>query len=484
MKNILSQIPNRYWAYLTFLIWGASCLMLLHKTPYGIDEGAAQALLLVWSVADNVVSPIVTLGLPDFRTVFLAPAGILWTGNVLAAKVTTMVVMSIAAWAFYGWRQRSGETESALIGTGLLLISPMVLMQIDTISVGAYLLAAFVLGAWADLAYRESNRAFSGTYFAQIFLCVFCVTLHPAGLAYPLALLWTWHKNPTDKSHRNYFFGGVAFALVIALILTSGWNHIDWFSNPVRSLSDLILGPTQGDEFGALRWTAGVAMAILLLTIVLKEAARLWADFLGRTLLLALVIGLLAGDDTFAFIALATCLYWGLPLLLRNSGNANGGFAAQRGMVLTITVIIAITFMTIDKAHYLAMQAGTLSPRDTLIKLLAEDSGLFLNDESDHKPAKKKQIRVASQWPGLTMLACRCDALPLPPNAKDSEALWAMLRGVDFLMFDPRTPANSSLAHNLANMNAGKVETVALQAGGVIVQVLPAPPNQPPDKKK
>ena len=28
------------------------------------------------------------LGLPDFRAVFLAPVGFLWTGNVLAAKIT------------------------------------------------------------------------------------------------------------------------------------------------------------------------------------------------------------------------------------------------------------------------------------------------------------------------------------------------------------------------------------------------------------
>ena len=69
------------------------------------------------------------------------------------------------------------------------------------------------------------------------------------------------------------------------------------------------------------------------------------------------------------------------------------------------------------------------------------------------------------------MLACRCGTFPLPPPAKDEQALLAMLRGVNFLIFDPRNPQNSSLSHNLALINAGKVETVALQDGGVIVEV-------------
>ena len=124
MNNWLLRIPQKYWAYLALSLWGALSFMLLHKTSYGIDEGAAQALLLAWSVADNVVSPIVTLGLPDFRAVFLAPVGFLWTGNVLAAKIATIFVMSGAAWAFHAWRQRSGDSEGALLALSLIHIFP------------------------------------------------------------------------------------------------------------------------------------------------------------------------------------------------------------------------------------------------------------------------------------------------------------------------------------------------------------------------
>lgn len=488
MNSLLARIPNRYWAYLALIFWGGLCFLLLHKTYYGIDEGAAHALLLVWSISDNVVSPIVTLGFPDFRTLFLAPVGILWTGNVLAAKISTMLVMAIAAWAVHVWRARSGESEGALIATGLLLISPLVLSQLDRISVAAYLLFTFALGAWSDQIYRESKRAFGGMYFAQLFLCLISVTLHPVGLAYPLALMWTWYKNPLDQAHRNYFLIGISITVLMALALTSGWNHIEWFANPIKSLSSLILGPADGDAFGVFHWIGGIAMLLVLLIIVLKQAGTLWADFLGRICTLALVLGVLTGDEIFAVVALTVCLYWGFPLLLHKSGSSHSSFLGQRGVVLVLSVVISTTFMVIDKAAYQMLPMASLSPRDTLIKALAEDSGLFSGDETTRgdtggKTDTPKHIRVASEWPSLTMLACRCDALPLPPNAQNSDALLAMLKGIDYLIFDPRNPVNSSLSHNIAMMDAGKVETIALQLGGVIIQVKNSPPAIAPEKK-
>jgi hypothetical protein len=483
MNNWLFRIPNRYLAYFALSIWAVLSFMLLHKTSYGIDEGAAHALLLVWSVSDNVVSPILTLGFPDFRTIFLAPAGILWTGNIVAAKITTMLIMAIAAWALHAWRHRSGYGESALLATGLLLISPLLIGQIDAISVAAYLLLIFALGAWSDQLYRESKRAFGGMYFAQILLCLVSITLHPLGLAYPLALLWSWYKNPIGQKHQTYFYFGIAFATLMALALTSGWSHIEWFHNPIMSLSALLLGPAAGDAFGPFHWLCGVGMLFVLISVIWKQAAHLWADFLGRTLLFALLIGLLTGDEIFGIVALAICLYWGFPLLLQRSSSQHRGFWAQQGMVLLISVVISTTFMVIDKENYQLLPMDYLSPRDTLIKTLAEDSGLFSNSDSNQNPSPKTPLRVASQWPGLTMLACRCDALPLPPNAQDSAALFSMLRGIDYLIFDPRNPKNSSLSHNIAMMDAGKVETLALQQGGVIVQIKHPSTTMIPDKK-
>ena len=490
MNNWLSRIPKESWAYLSLALWGSLVFMLLNKTNYGLDEGGAHALLLVWSVADGVVSSIVTLGLPDFRTLFFIPAGVLWTGNVLAAKLTTLLVMAIVAWALHSWRRQSKEAEEAsLLATGLLLISPLILNQIDTISVAPYLLFTFVLGTWADKVYRDSKLALGGMYFSQIFLSLVCITLHPMGLAYPLVLLWTWYKNPLDKEHRNYMFIGIISAMVVALALTMGWHHVEWFTNPIRATSSLILGPSDGGDLGIDGWIFGVGMLCLLLWTVISQAARLWADLLGRILVIALAIGLFVGDEIFAVVALTTILYWGLPVLLNKPVNARGGFWGQRGIALILLFVVSTTFMMGDKSRYQAMLTDELSPRDTLIRALAEEGGDFLKDEpvqdkTVQGKTPKKQLRVASQWPGLTMLACRCDALPLPPEAKDSEALYAMLKGVDYLVFDPHAPANNSLAHNLATMQAGLVETVDLKKGGVIVlvkkQVPAAAPAQVP----
>lgn len=471
MKNWLLRMPQKYWAYLALLIWGAACVMLLNRSSYGIEEGAAQALLLTWSVVDNVVSTVVTLGFPDFRAVFLAPVGFLWTGNLLAAKVFTILVMAIAAWAVHSWRRCSGETESALLATGLLLISPLVFSQIDTISVGPYLLFIFAIGAWSDLKYREFPQAFGGRYFLQMLLCLVSITLHPVGFAYPLALLWRWYKNPLNKKQQNYFFAGIIFTVLLALVLTMGWNHVTWFSNPVSGLSATLLGPAGGKVLEADRWFSGIGALAILLLVVWKQAGNLWTDFLGRIFLIALSIGMLTGGEMLGMFVLVTCLYWGLPLLLRKDTEFQGGFWQQRGVVLVLFVVISTTYMMIDKSHFKAMLAGQLAPSDSLIKAYVDNVESLASDQQKTKMPSGKPIRIASQWPARTMLACRCDTLPLPPAAKDEQALFAMMQGIKYLLFDPRDPANHSLSHNLALMDAGKVETVALQRGGVIVEV-------------
>lgn len=472
MNDRLSRIPQKYWALLSLLLWGALCFMLLHKTVYGIDEGAAHALLLAWSVADNVVSSIVTLGLPDFRAVILAPVGYLWTGNILAAKVATIIVMSGAAWALHAWGRRSGDSEGALLATGLLLISPLVLDQIDSISVAPYLLITFALGVWSDQIYRESPQAFGAMYFAQLFLCMVSTTLHPAGLAYPLALLWSWYRNPLDRKQQSYFIGGIILTVLLSLILTLGWSQVEWFTNPVRSMSSLLLGSVDGEEFGAFRWMTGIGMLFILLLVIWKQAGNLWADFLGRILLGSLVIGILTGDEIFGIIALVTCLYWGLPLVLQKRTDTQGGFWKQRGLAMLLIFVIATIFMNIDKGRYQKVLEGNLAPRDNLIKAFVEYIESASNGEHAQKSPPEKPFRIASQWPARTMLACRCDTLPLPPSVKDEQSLFTMLKGISYLIFDPRDPQNSSLSRNLALMGAGKVETIILQQGGVIVVIM------------
>jgi hypothetical protein len=142
--------------------------------------------------------------------------------------------------------------------------------------------------------------------------------------------------------------------------------------------------------------------------------------------------------------------------------------------------VVSTTYMMIDKENYQSMLAGQLEPSDSLIKYFVEDIASLPNDGNKQSVPVDKPMRIASQWPARTMLACRCDTLALPPAAKDEQAWFAMLQGLKYLVFDPRDPENRSLSHNLALMDAGKVETVALQRGGVIVEIKQSPkvPNK------
>jgi hypothetical protein len=91
--------------------------------------------------------------------------------------------------------------------------------------------------------------------------------------------------------------------------------------------------------------------------------------------------------------------------------------------------------------------------------------------------------RVASQWPGRTMIACRCSALPLPPASEDETLFLANLKGTQFVVFDPLDPVNRDLSRSFAMLGGARAETLALQPGGVLLQLHPqaqAPDPPPP----
>jgi hypothetical protein len=126
--------------------------------------------------------------------------------------------------------------------------------------------------------------------------------------------------------------------------------------------------------------------------------------------------------------------------------------------------------MRADKAHYEIRQLGILSEQDQLIRTLSEEA------ENARKAAEETggnttptHLRIASQWPGRTMIACRCDTLPLPPAARDPQAQLAMMRSVTHLLFDPKRPANVLLARNLASLGGDAAETIELRPEGVLL---------------
>lgn len=468
--NPVSRIPPRYWGYLALALWGVITLLLLRHDAYELNEGAAKALLLVWSVADQVASSVVTFGTPDLRILLYIPVGFLWTGNIFAAKVFTILSLALAAWLLYSWKQRRTGPETALLATGLLLISPLTLTQIDALSPGIYLLLTSALGAWLNTEYRATPRPFGGWYFAQLFISALSVSLHPAGLAYPLTLLWSWHKEPLDRKQQKYFFTGIGLTVLLTLLIEMGWGNLEWMQNPINNLAAIVLGPTLNNTMSATRWVAGFAMLAALATVIIKQYRELWSDFTGRTLLIGLGLGATTGDAAWATIALCTILYFGFPLVLRQKQSPTGGLIHQRGTALLLTFVLSTLFMQADRAHYEVRQHGILSGQDQLIKTLADEAELSRKaaEESDGNTAGTR-LRAASQWPGRTMIACKCDTLPLPPAAKDPEAQLNMLHSVTHLLFDPRLPANIMLARNLSVLGGGQAETIALQPEGVIL---------------
>lgn len=458
-SNLVARVPTQYWVLLILIVWGGLTLLLLREDAYGLDEGAVRALLLNWSIVDNVANPIVVFGVPDFRALLFIPLGIYWSGSLMAAKVFTLLTVFAAAVLLYQWRCRAVGKETALIATGLLLICPVTLLQIDALGVGPYLLLLFALGAWLDQRYRSSVHRFGGMYFSQPVLVAITVTLHPMGLAYPIALLWGWYKEPIEKRQQRYMYIGVALAVAFVAVLQAGWHGLEWWSNPLHALTSAALGPQleTGSDAGVL--VATVAGSILLAVIILN-ARELVADFIGSMLLASVLLGLVAADLAWAMLVVVLVLYYGISKLIAlNEFMGGPGLMRQRGVVLVVLIVLATLFMNIDKAYYRFIKSGVLPPQDQLMHTLALEAA----DTS-------KSFRAVSQWPARTMIIVKRDVLPLPPPAKDGTALLKMIPGITHLVFDPYDAANASLARNIAALS-GVMETLVVQPEGVIVRM-------------
>lgn len=457
LTNLIARIPVRVWVLAVLLIWGGLALLLLRPDGYGIEEGAAHALLLNWTLIDGVASPVYTFGVPDFRAVLFIPVAVYWSGSLLAAKVFTLLITFGAGLLFYRWCSRTASPEAALIATGLWLIAPLTLYAANSLGAGSYLVALFALGAWLDEAYRTEPRPLGGKYFAQMVLAAISVTLHPAGLAHPLALALRWYKAPLSRREQRQVFIGLAVAVIAVVLVRMGWSGLTWWSNPLPVLSGLLTTPgtTVGD---AAHWLGFVAGVLTVWVLWVKRAVWLH-DTTGLMLVLGLVLGLSAADTTWTLLALTAVIYYGVPQLIAlNSAWGGAGLWGQRGGVLLLVVVVATLFMSQDRQQAAHARAAPLAAQDRLLQALVLEAG----DE-------KQPFRVASQWPARTMLVTRRDALPLPPAAKDSVAQLQMLSGMTHLVFDPYR-VERGLARNLSELGA-ELETVVRQEGGVILKV-------------
>jgi len=469
LSKISFQMTPKYWALIALLTWGAAIIAtgMLRFDAFAIEEEAARALLLVWSVVDRIINPIFVLGMPDLRSLLFVPVGIYWPGSVTAAKVFTLIISFTGCMFLYRWSRRHHSDESALIASALFLLSPLLISQVDTLATAPFLLMIFGIGTWLDQAYRRSERVLGGWFFVQMLTILIAVSIHPMALAYPLALILEWFRNPIEDRQQKHIYIGAALAIIFSQLLHSGWD-VQWFSNPLIPLSTMFLGQA---AMSLGHWSIGLFSLAILCALLFANRKLLITDLLGRTLLLALVIGMLSADASWSLIALSMILFLATAALInfnRRLGSHN--FLGQRGLVMLVLFITTTLFMQGNKAQHDAIASNLLSSQDLLIQTLA----IELEDIDD------ESILVMSEWPGRTMIAIKRPVVPLPPEYDDTQTFLKNIKGITHIIFNPARPENATLRRHLANLSAIS-ETLTLQEGGAIITI--SSDNKPPTAK-
>jgi hypothetical protein len=456
---------------LLLLPWAILVGLTFRASPYGLTEEGAKALLLAWSIGDQVASAVLTLGAPDIRAILFLPLGFLWSGQVIAAKVLTLLTMAGAGVALYRWRRREDQDEAALLATGLLLIAPLTVESISALSAAPFLLAICGAAAWLNQMLGSERGALGGSFFSQLLLCGAAVSLHPAGLAYPAVLFFTWWSKPPDERHRRHFLLGIPLVVLLVLTMRLGWPGMAWGQNPLSAAAAVFFGNRTENPLSIEDWLIGLTVLALTSAVALHERRRLVADLTGGTLLLGVLFGAVAADRTWGVLMLALLLYGGLPWLLRACAPLAGrGLLVQRGWLWLLLLLTCTSFMRTHKSDYEAGRDDLLSAQDQLIRGFVEGvSSLQTGERAGGQPAAP--ILVASSWPARTSIACKCDGLPLPPVAKDPEKQLAMMRGVSYMILADSTD-NRGLANNFAQLGP-RVEVLSRQPGGVVLHFKP-----------
>ncbi|MDE2423093.1 MAG: hypothetical protein KGN31_02660 [Betaproteobacteria bacterium] len=457
----------------TFLLalWVIAVFFLFRHTSLALDEGAAKALLLDWSIGDQVASSVVTLGLPDLRVLTWIPLGFLWPGQVIAAKVMTLVLFAHAIYLLYLWHIANKQEETALLACGLALIAPLTIQQIDQLNPGVMLFITMVYGAYLDRAYRSAPRLFGGNFFAQLLLILFATSLHPMGVAYGLAVFYGWYKESSlGKLHQRSFLVGSFITLLMGILLRWGWREISFGLNPFPAAAGVFLGHPLDVVLNLKMALLGLIAILLAVLFLISERKVIVTNQLSLSLSLALVIGVVSSDYNWGFMVLMFILNVGFPWILKpREALLQHGFFVQRGWLWILLLVIGTTFLHTDRNQYYLSKGNVLSNQDQLIQTLSDDVDL-IRKVSDENSVRAPKIRVASQWPARTMIACRCDVLPLPPVTAKPEQELALIKGITHIVFVPNENKNLGLTQNLS-MLGDRIETVSLQPGGVILHV-------------
>jgi len=459
--NQLNTHIEKYWGYLALLAWIgiAVGLQLVRQSPFAIDEEAARGLLLTWTVADNVVNPIVMFGLPDFRALLYLPVGTYWSGNLLAIKILSLIIAFIAVTMLYKWCRRTSEHETAIIASALILISPIMISQVDSLSAGPFILLGFTLGVWLDNAYRNNEKYFGGWYFTQMLWVAILTTLHPIALAYPLAIAWRWLRQPHEFKKSTHIYVGLAIAVILSLLIRMGWNNVALFENPVEVLATALQGSIVWSA-ADIKWIPGIIAGLVLTILLVADFKNLSKDLLSQMLLVSILLGIVMPDESWALLCMVLIIYRGTHYLIKfNQSRNKTSLIGQRGIVAIVFLFVSLFFMLEDKNHSLTIRHAILAPEDELIQSLAAEA------TNDSAP-----FRAASQWPGRSMLATKRDVLPLPPEIDDPEHMLAAVQSLTHIAFNPFDPEYKPLSNAISGLG-GATETLGLFKAGVILKV-------------
>ncbi|MFI4983300.1 MAG: hypothetical protein ACHQIO_23345, partial [Nevskiales bacterium] len=352
------------------------------------------------------------------------------------------------------------------------MIAPLTVDSINALSAAPFLLAIFGAAEGLSRMLGRERGKLGGPFFAQILLCGAAVSLHPAGLAYPAMLLFTWWRKPPDQWHRQYFLLGVPLTVLLVLAMRMGWTGTIWGQNPVPAAAAVFGGGRDEGPLAAGDWIVGLTLLALTAAVAWHERRRLLADLTGGTLLLGVLFGAVAADRTWGLLMFALLLYGVFPWLLRACAPLAGrGLILQRGWLWLLLLLTCTAFLRTNRGEYEAGRHNFLSGQDQLINDFAE--GVNSLRSGDAKPAGDAKaagdtkapghpsaaILVASSWPARTSIACRCDGLPLPPAAKDPDSQLAMMRGVSYVILGDNAD-NRALAINFAQLGP-RIEVLA-----------------------
>ncbi|MDQ6964191.1 MAG: hypothetical protein Q9M13_04640, partial [Mariprofundales bacterium] len=202
VTSLLSRLLPRHLAMVALCLLALAYYSLFRYDYFGIEEAASRALLINWSIVHQIANPIAFFGVPDLRALLFVFLDLHWVGSLAAAKVFTMFFLFATALMLHRWSVVRDSDEVAMISTTLLLLSPLCLMQSDSVGSGIYLLFGFISIYWLHERLRRDDKSIPSYLFLMWLLVALVVSMHPVGLAAPLALLAAWQRIHHHRRRR------------------------------------------------------------------------------------------------------------------------------------------------------------------------------------------------------------------------------------------------------------------------------------------